>query len=139
MTTKTYLTRQIVPENHRLAITRKIFGGHFPMSLEPFIYNLTDNMAKEYHGGYWNFYTLSNGGFYMVPTSNSTFHVICDNLFEGDLSADALGITVCLYAYSHLSFAGTPELADTCNEQYHRLREYVFEHLEAREILAAID
>ncbi len=116
MTTQTKLTREIVPENHRLAITAKIFGGHFPTILEALIYNFTDNLAEDYHGGYWAFYSLSNGGFYMAPYSDSTFHVICDNTFEGDLSADALGITVCLYAYSHLSFSGTAELADACNE-----------------------
>ncbi len=55
------------------------------------------------------------------------------------MSADALGTTVCLYAYSHLSFDGAPELVDTCNEQYHLLREYVFEHPEVRGILAATD
>jgi hypothetical protein len=139
MTTKPYLTREIVPENHRLAITEKLFGDHFSMCLEPLIYNFTDKMADDYHGGYWEFYTLSNGGFYMAPASDRRFHVTCDNFFEGDLSADTLGITVCLYAYSHLSFAGVPDLADTCNEQYQLLREYVFEHPEVQAILGATD
>ena len=82
---------------------------------------------------------LSNGGFYMAPQSDQYFHVICDNQFEANLSADALSITVCLHAYSHLSFSGVPELADACNEQYHLLREHVFEHPEVRGILAATD
>lgn len=124
MTNSIQLTREIVPEDHRLTITAKIFGNHFPMALEPLIYNFTDKMAEDYHGGYWDFYVLSNGGVYMAPYSDSAFHITCDNFFEGDLSADALGITVCLYAYSHLSFAGMPELADACNEQYHLLRAY---------------
>jgi hypothetical protein len=139
MTTQTHVTGEIVPENHRLAITAKIFGGHFPTILEPLVYNFTDKMAEDYRGGYWEFYTLSNGGFYLAPNSDDLFHVTCGNLFEGDLSADALGITVCLYAYSHLSFAGVPDLADTCNKQYHLLREYVFEHPEVRAILGATD
>ena len=41
------------------------------------------------------------------PQATDVFHVTCDNMFEGDLSADALGITACLYAYSHLSFSAT--------------------------------
>lgn len=54
------------------------------------------------------------------------------------MSADALGITVCLYAYSHLSF-GDDEFSEICARQYHLLRDYVFNHPEARSILAAID
>ncbi|HBE92830.1 MAG TPA: antirestriction protein, partial [Gammaproteobacteria bacterium] len=36
----------------------------------------------------------------MAPSDERIYHVTCDNMFEGDLSADALGITACLYAYS---------------------------------------
>jgi hypothetical protein len=50
-----------------------------------------------------------------------------------------LGITACLYAYSHLSFAGPDAFADVCNYIYHRLREYVMEHPEATVILGATD
>ncbi len=139
MTTQTILTRMLVPENQRIAITKKLFGDHFPTILEPLIYNFTDKMAEDYRGGYWDFYTLNNGGFYMAPDPDRMFHVTCENLFEGELSGDALGITVCLYAYSHLSFAGVPELADACNEQHHLLRDCVFEHAEVRGILAATD
>ena len=139
MSTQTHITREIVPEHCRMATTNRLFGVHFPMCLEPTIYAFADNLSEDYHGGYWEFYVLSTGGFYMAPLSDRRFHVACDNQFEGDLSADALGITVCLYSCSHLSFSGTPRLADTCNNQYHLLREYVFEHSEARAILGAID
>ena len=138
MSTQTHVTREIVPENRRLAITRRLFGNHFPTILEPLIYNFTDNLAEDYHGGYWAFYTLSNDGFYMAPSDDRTYHVSCDNQYEGDLSADALGITACLYAYSHLSFTdGRFGQVSACH--YHRLREYCFEHPEARAVLSATD
>ena len=86
-----------------MIITEKLFGVHFPLQLEPVIYGITERMADDYHCGYWEFWTLSNGGFYMAPAGDRLHHVICDNCFEGDLSADALGITSCLYACSHLS------------------------------------
>jgi len=54
------------------------------------------------------------------------------------MTADALGIVACLYAYSNLSF-GDGEFAQTCAEHYHLLREYMFEHPEVQLILAAID
>ena len=55
------------------------------------------------------------------------------------LSADALGITVCLYAYSNLSFSGPDAFADVCFDHYHWLREYMLEHPEVGEILGATD
>ena len=105
--------------------------------MEPVIYGITDRMAADYKGGYWDFYTLSNGGFYMAPSDDRLFHVTCDNCFEGDLSGDALGLTSCLYAYSHLSFAG--DFAREYARHYHRLRGYLFEHAEVKAILGAID
>ena len=134
----TTITRQLVKNYDRVNHTAGIFGVHFPMCLEPFVYSVTDSIAPEYNGGYWEFYSLSNGGFYMAPKSDSVFHVSCDNGFEGNLSADALGITACLYAYSHLSFSDD-DFAETCAQHYHLLREYMLEHSEARDILGAID
>jgi hypothetical protein len=132
------VTKELVPENQRLAITERLFGLHFPMQIEPVVYGITERMAKDYKGGYWDFYTLSNGGFYIAPSDERIFHVTCDNMFEGDLSADALGITACLYAYSHLSFSNT-RFARVSACHYHRLREYMFEHPEVKEILGATD
>ena len=59
-------------------------------------------------------------------------------MFEGDLSADALGITSCLYAYSHLSFTDG-DFAGSMLDHYHRLRAFMVEHPEVREILGATD
>jgi len=134
----TTITRQLVPENKRMECTAKLFGSHFPLRLEPYIYNITGQLCREYRGGYWDFNLLSNSGFYMAPHSDKTFHVSCENGFQGELSADALGIVACLYAYSHLSFGGD-DFAQTCAEHYHLLREYAFGHLEVDAILRAID
>lgn len=132
------ITSKTIPENQRINHTANLFGHNFPIRLEPFIYSITENIAHEYHGGYWQFHTLSNGGFYMTPSANKPFNVSCENGFEGELSADALGITACLYAYSTLSFNGD-SFAGLCTEQYHLLREYMFEHPEVGSILQAID
>jgi hypothetical protein len=74
----------------------------------------------------------------MALAVEQIFHVTCDNQFEGDLSADALGITSCLYAYSNLSFSGG-SFARECARHYHLLREYMFEHPEVKSILQATD
>ena len=137
-TTLNLVTRELVPEDQRLSITERLFSIHFPLRIEPVVYGITERMAEDYTGGYWNFYTLSNGSFYAAPADERLYHVKCDNMFEGDLSADALGITACLYAYSHLSFSnGRFARVSACH--YHRLREFMFEHPEVRAILGATD
>lgn len=125
--------------DHRVSHTAALFGVHFPLRFEPYVYAVTSRLSADYHGGYWEFYALSNGGFYMAPHADRLFRVSCDNGFEGNLSADAMGIVVCLYAYSHLTFDGDGAFAETCAEQYHLLRDYMLEHAEARGILGAID
>ena len=132
------VTRELVPEDQRLVVVERLFGMAFPLQLEPVIYGITERMAEDYDGGYWEFWTLSNEGFYMTPSEGRIFHVKCQNMYEGDLSADALGITSCLYAYSNLSFSLT-DMAREYARHYHLLREYMLDHPEVREILGATD
>ena len=127
-----------VPDNERIKISSDLFGFFFPMRLEPAIYYFSENLSEDYEGGLWQFYTLSNGGFYMAPEQDDPFKVSAINGFEGELSADALGLTACLYAYSHLSF-GEGKFAEICAEHYHLLLDFACEHKEAGLILRAID
>ena len=132
------ITAELVPEALRMDTADGMFGMRFPLKLEPAIYKFPEYLSSEYNSGYWDFFTLSNGGFYMAPRAEGAFAVSCENGFEGELSADALGIAACLYAYSHLSFAGN-SFGDVCARQYHWLRAFVMGHAEAGGILAAID
>ncbi len=68
--TNTTITRKLVPINQRINHTAKIFGVHFPMRFEPFVYRITETIAPEYNGGYWDFYELNNGGFYQTERFN---------------------------------------------------------------------
>ena len=132
------VTRDIVPDNQRMAVVDKLFGMRYALEFEPAVFSITERMAESYSGGFWNFFLLSNGGFYMAPAGEGTYHVSCDNYFEGDLSADALGITATLWSYSHLSFtAGS--FAHCYADHYHRLREFMFEHQDVKKILQATD
>ena len=128
------MKRKLVPTNQRLQQANALFGSSFPIQLEPLIYNLASNMAENYNGGYWEFYTLDNDGFYMAPVSGGQYKVSCVNGYEGKLSADAFGVTVCLYAYSLLSFEN-----QVYAQHYQRLREYMLDHEEGESILRAID
>ena len=136
----TPVTRQLVPEDQRLAVVEQLFGIHFPLRIEPVVYGITERMTQgQYHGGYWEFYVLDNEGVYMAPTSGQVYQVSCDNFWQGTLSADALGITACLYAFSHLSFSKNEAFARICAQHYHLLRAYMMDHDEVASILGAID
>ena len=128
----------VVPESQRMSVVDKLFGIQYVLVLEPAVFRFAETLAHAYNGAYWTFHTLPNAGFYMSPRSDTIYAVSCENGYEGKLSADALGIVACLYAYSHLSF-GDGTFAETCAENYHLLREFVFEYPEARAILRAID
>lgn len=132
------ITSAIVTDRRRLNVTNRLFGLHFPLRLEPCVFGIAKRLSHEYRGGYWQFHTLSNGGFYMAPESDSPFLVAADNGFNGAMSPDAFGIVVCLYAYSGLSFAGDA-FAEVCAEHYHRLRTFALDHAEAGGIMAATD
>ena len=133
------ITKKLVTVQKWCSHTTTLFGLNFPMRLEPAVYGLTENMSEDYHGGYWDFWELSNGGFYMSPNSHNTFKISCMSDYVGEMSGDALGITVCLYAYSHLSFGQESQFTDTCAQQYHWLREYALDHDEAGDIFRAVD
>jgi len=82
-------------------------------------------------------FELSNGGFYMAPSCDPVEFSVHSNGFEGSLSADAAGITVCLFTFSHLSFQQPSD--DVFSRHFYALREFALNHKEAASIFAAID
>ena len=128
----------LIPEAQRMTHAAKLFGLHFPLQLEPTVFSFASHLSPDYQGGYWQFHSLSNAGFYMAPDLPESFNVISQNGYEGTMSADALGITVCLYAYSNLSFQ-RGEFGELCAQHYHLLREFAMEHAEVAAILRATD
>lgn len=133
------ISHQLVPEESRVDHTADLFGEHFPLAIEPTIFSNAARLSKEYQGGYWHFFALSNGGFFMAPDDDRIFTVCSENGYQGSMSAEAFGMTVCLYAYSHLSFSDNDDLAALCCRQFHLLREFMLDHPEAGAILGAID
>lgn len=132
------ITAKIVTESKRMDTADRHFGIRFPLTVEPMIFQFATQLAPAYSGGYWNFYRISNGGFYMAPKLDESFEVTADNGFNGTMSAEAFGITACLYSYSNLSF-GEGRFAETCTDHYHWLYAYAMSHPEAGAIRAAID
>jgi len=140
----TSIQRVVWPEHQRMATVNQTFGLLWPLYIEPLIFHLADTLAADYNGGLWLFYTLPDTGdgtgFYIAPDIDADFDVVSfGNQWEGTLSADALGITCCLTAYSNLSFSKNKALGSLMAQHYHRLREYMFSHPEVQAILGATD
>jgi hypothetical protein len=125
----------LVSEHARMGSLPRHFGRH-SLTVEGRIYDLMYQFAEGYAGGFWRFYELSTGGFYMVPPDPEYTLRVESNGFKGRMSADAAGITVCLFAFSHLSFEYTHEMFP---KHFHWLRDFALDHAEARLIFAAID
>lgn len=126
---------QISTENRMNALPRH-FGNHM-MAVESVVFAYMRELVEAYQGGYWEFYDLSNGGFYMAPIGDLELAVtVSGNYFDGRMSPDAAGIVACLFAYSYLANSTG---VDVLINHFHWLRNYALEHPEAGQILAAID
>ncbi len=115
----------------------KFFGPALMMHGEARVFDTMRRLSPKYSGGLWHFYTLSNGGYYMAPNTEAPMHLsVSGNWFEGEMSADAAGIVVTLFALSALSIE---TYIERIGDLFHLLRDYAADHPEARLILAAID
>jgi hypothetical protein len=134
---RSLIVARAVDDSERLMALPRHFG-HRLMIFEGTVYTFMRRVAPDYTGGLWQFLELSNQGFYMAPEEQRTYRLSVDtNGYEGVMSADAAGITVCLFTYSHLSFEYFGDEAFA--EHFHRLRDFALEHAEASAIFAAID
>ncbi|AUV19290.1 antirestriction protein [Salmonella enterica subsp. enterica] len=114
--------------------------GRFYVVFESMLYQQMKGLCREYRGAYWLMWELSNGGFYMAPgRRDEMLNIEAMNYFSGQMSADAAGITACLYLYSHLSFHTEGADQERFSRLYHSLRDWACEHDEKEAILAAID
>ena len=112
-------------------------AGKAFLRYEMLAFDIMGKACQDYHGGMWDFFELSNGGFYMAPDSEKCFRLIWeDNWFDGELSADAAGIGVSLMAQSWLSSATHSE---SLAGKFHQLRGYAMQHAEASAIFGFID
>ena len=124
-----------VGDPERIHVLPRHFG-RIMLLVENSVYFWAGRLSSDYRGGFWTFYEFGRGGFYMAPDSESFRVEVEGNGFEGTLSGDAFGITCCLFAFSHLSFAVDHE---ALGRHYALLREFACEHAEARLIAQAID
>lgn len=136
----TAITASVVPEELRIGFWPQHFGT-IPqwIILEPQIFAWMDRLCTDYHGGIWNFSTLSNGGAFMAPESEQDEKWTMFNSMNGngsELTGEAAGIVSCLMAYSH--HACRTE-SDAMTEHYYRLRDFALNHPECSAIMHLIN
>ncbi|HCL5274849.1 TPA: antirestriction protein [Salmonella enterica] len=134
------ITASVVPDELRIGFWPQHFGS-IPqwITLEPQIFAWMDRLCIDYHGGIWNFSTLSNGGAFMAPESEQDEKWALFNSMNGngaELTDEAAGIVACLMTYSH--HACRTE-CDAMTEHYYRLRDYALNHPECSAIMHLID
>ena len=131
------ITSQLVLSHARLDTLPKVFGPTLGIRVEQTVFNFMHKLCRDYCGGFWEFHQLSNQGFFMTPpTAGAPYLIRAENEYAGRVSAEAAGIIVCLYTYSHMSFEpGLWALGD----HFGRLRAFALDHTEAAAIFAAID
>lgn len=132
------ITARLVADGSRSNTLPQHFGPAF-LFVENLVFDLASTLIPAYRGAYWHFYELSNGGFYMAPEMQPARLHVEGNGFEDVMSADAVGIVVCLFAFSHGSFSLSGQTGEICARHYAWLREFSLSHRERSLISAAID
>ncbi|SAK63707.1 antirestriction protein [Caballeronia pedi] len=129
-----------VPASKRLAFMPEAFTPRVMIKAEGLVYHQAAMLSRTYQGGLWQFYTLSNGGYYLAPETDKRFPVqVTGNSYEGEVSADAFGVIVTLFVYGALVWIDNAPLREKYSDHYHQLRAFACQHPEANAILRAID
>ncbi|NBZ89238.1 antirestriction protein [Stagnihabitans tardus] len=131
-------TATLVPEASRMDFLPELFGRRLMLKGEQTVYNLMSWLSpQDYAGGLWHFHEQNGLPLFLSPATDKRFRISCEtNGYQGEVSAEAAGIIVTLFALSHLSFQHE---ADILAEAYLRLCAFAGDHPEAREIFKAID
>ncbi|WP_367899704.1 antirestriction protein [Xanthomonas oryzae] len=133
------IAASVVPKDKRIDFLTLFFGPSLMLYGEALVYKWMGRLSPtHYNGGLWQFYTLSNGGYYMAPTQPERLRLsVAGNGFDGFMSADAAGVVTTLFALGQI--AATECEPDRFVELYHALRDFVGDHAEAAFIYRAID
>ena len=96
------ITKTLIAEPERLDALPRYLGKHF-LEFEMGVYGYMDHFCEAYNGGYWDYYRLSNGGFFMCLSGDEHFKVFNEgNHFADEMSSEAVSIGVNLFALNAL-------------------------------------
>lgn len=125
-----------VSEHQRLGFLPLMLGTRY-LDFENRVYGQAREFTDQYKGGYWSFYQLNNGSFYIAPAGQQRWSIyVWGNGFKGELSSDAFGVVVSLFALNTLIWE---DQSDDLIDKYYLLRDFAAEHPEGASIMRAID
>ena len=129
-----------VSEKDRLKFLPKHVGLYMTR-FETLVYEWMTRLDEEYTGGYWEFYELDNGGFFLAPSEERDYKLYSINYNEKVVSNIAAGITVTLFALNSLMVINN--ISDSMQSQlvdkYYALRDFAANCDEAAKIFSLID
>ena len=134
----------IADETQRLNFLPKLFGNYFIQG-ESLVYDYMKRFCPQYKSGYWDYFSLSNGSGFMAmkaQTDEKLGFEISSNHFREQLSTQAAGIVVTIYALTNLGnriYDSNQDEAEKFFERYHELCAYSRELPEWDLIRRAID
>lgn len=98
------------------------------IAFENAVFNTMGKLCSEYNGGFWKFYNLSNGSFYMQPPKS--YELCSPNGFMDEVTAQEAGIIVTIMMLSEFSFytheKGLNEDCERISNYFHQLRDFIF-------------
>lgn len=130
------ITRTQCPDEEKLDFLFNRAGRDF-LRYEHLTFAYMDHACEEYVGGSWDFYGLSNDGFYMALRHDKPLQMHwIENAYEGSMSADAAGIAISLMVQNRFAWKVD---AQRYGDYFHALRDYAGQHPEAPAIFSFID
>lgn len=138
-----------VPQEKRSSFLQKNFGIDLMSIAENMIFDFMKIIVKDYNGGFYDFYQLSNGGFY-IATDDLSVNIKINNI-EEQISGEAAGIIATVFTLEKLLFEDSLDLFfklgennickdyDFLQEKYLKLFQYAEEHKEWNKMKKVID
>ncbi|MES2664160.1 MAG: antirestriction protein [Pseudomonadota bacterium] len=130
------ITKNLIIGPNRTRFLFKKLGKYF-LAYEILVYQYMKLFCKDYQGGYWEFYTLSNGGFFMQYAKETSLNILsAGNYFESIMSTEAASLGVNLFALNRLTWEAEDQ---KIIDYYDQLKDYAMEHVESQLIARWID
>lgn len=113
---------------------------------EPFeaaLFTLFNSMCEEYTGGFWTYFMLSSGAWYLAPDDEGPYRLKDHAGHKHEMSKDGAGLLATLYVLNVLSWKyhadGDKVRRDAATEHYHALRMYTYAHPDSAAIWAVLN
>lgn len=138
------ITRRVMTESE----IRSIGGGHLPHPamfhrFEFTVYHRLTTICRDYTGGQWEFYKLSNGAWFMAPVDEPTFTLQDCYGHDFEMTGEGAGLAAMAYLLNHLSWVyhenGKHQERDSAVEHYYALLAYAYQGQDAAAIRAVLD